>query len=52
MKKLLFVLSLVIMLIIGVKIGIELTLSQMHPYSEGYGVVVVDVFGQEWVYEE
>lgn len=52
MKKLLVILSLIIMLIIGMRIGVELTLRQMHPYTEGYGVVVVDVFGQEWVYEE
>lgn len=52
MRKLLIILSLVIMLIAGIRIGVELTLRQMHPYTEGYGVVVVEVFGQEWVYEE
>lgn len=52
MKKLVVILGLVIMLIVGVRVGVELTLRQMRPYTEGYNVIVVEVFGQEWVYEE
>ena len=38
--------------LIGAVVSFEMTLRNARAYSESAGIVVFEVYGQEWVYEE
>lgn len=51
-KKIIIVVFMLISFIVGTVVSFELTLRNAKAYSESAGVVVFEVYGQEWVYEE
>lgn len=51
-KKIIIVVFMLISFIVGAVVSFELTLRNARAYSESAGIVVFEVYGQEWVYEE
>ena len=42
----------IIIFILGMIISFEITMRTMKVYPENDGVVLIEIYGQEWVYEE
>ena len=51
-KKIIIVILMLISFVVGGVVSFEMTLRNARAYSESTGVVVFEVYGQEWVYEE
>lgn len=51
-KWVVFLLELIFMYVLGCWVGVNNTLKYQKPYTEDGNIIVVEVFGQEWVYEE
>lgn len=51
-KKIMIIVFMLISFVAGMVFSFEMTLRNARAYSESTGVVVFEVYGQEWVYEE
>jgi len=51
-KRIIIVVFMLISFVAGMIFSFELTLRNARAYSKSTGIVVFEVYGQEWVYEE
>lgn len=51
-KKIVIIIMMLITFIGGLIVGYENTMKNIRAYQEQDGVIVLDVWGQMWVYEE
>lgn len=51
-KRIIIIVFMLISFLIGAVVSFEMTLRNARAYSESAGIVVFEVYGQEWVYEE
>lgn len=51
MKKIIVVLVVVLSFVLGMVVGFKNTIKEIKPHTEENNIIVLDVYGQEWVYE-
>lgn len=51
-RVLVITIELLIMFTYGAFVGYKMTMENIKAYTEDQNVIVLEVYGQEWVYEE